>query len=132
MALRAAPGLDGVGLLVAEESGAVVLVALRIAARDGEAGPTGKSGRQAMEEVEQVVGILPGGVEADAEMGRPGRVAQDASETEPQLLITLGRLGERELRAGWLQIVAQQTGMMAVARRVDADAEAAHRLQGGR
>src|SRR5215510_3971154 len=39
-------------------------------------------------------------------------------------------LGERELRGGWLEVVAQEGGILAVARRVDADTEAARRGRG--
>ena len=66
-------GFDGIGLLAAEESGAIVFVALRIAAGDGDGGvataakrPTRRA--EAVQEVEQVVGILAGGVETDDEV----------------------------------------------------------------
>ena len=74
-------GLDGIGLLAAEEGGAVVFVALRIAAGDGE----GALGRQqgdarergeAVQEVQEVVGVLPGDVEADGEGDGPWRWAR--------------------------------------------------------
>ena len=67
-------GLDGIGLLAAEEGGAVVLVALRIAAGEGEGATAGGVGgvgggvAELVEEVQQVVGVLAGGVEADDEV----------------------------------------------------------------
>ena len=67
-------GLDGVGLLAAEEGGAVVLVALRIAAGEGERERRRRAWRRrrrpSVQEVEEVVGILAGGVEADDEVER--------------------------------------------------------------
>jgi hypothetical protein len=65
------PGLDGIGLLAAEEGSAIVLVALRIAAGGTASGrPAVVRARRekAVQEVEQVVGVLAGGVQADEEM----------------------------------------------------------------
>src|SRR5260370_401175 len=59
-ARRAGARLDGVGLLAAEEGGAVILVALGIAAGDGQR-PRSALG-QVVEEGEQVVGVLAGGI----------------------------------------------------------------------
>jgi hypothetical protein len=67
-------GLDGVALLAAEDRGAVVLVALGIAAGDDqvEGGrlAAGARGAEAVEEVQQVVGVLASDVEADDEARR--------------------------------------------------------------
>src|SRR5215813_12986354 len=65
---RSGAGLGGIGLLVAEEGGAIVLVALRIAAGDEEgepssvrrwrrAGRVGKGVSEAVDEVQEVVGV---------------------------------------------------------------------------
>jgi hypothetical protein len=66
-------GLDGVGLLAPEESGAVVFIALGVAAGDGD-GDLGDGARalpglagELVEEVEEVIGVRAGGVEADGE-----------------------------------------------------------------
>ncbi len=63
-------GLDGIGLVGSEKGGAVVFVALGIAAGDGEG--EGRDGvgvglAESVEEVEEVVGVLAGGVESDDE-----------------------------------------------------------------
>ncbi len=42
-----------------------------------------------------------------------------------------GRLGELEFVGGGLEIVAEEGGVVAVARRVDANAEASRRLRSG-
>src|SRR5262245_38172096 len=117
--------LDGVGLVAAEEGGAVVLVALRVAAGQGQ----GQRRAQAVEEVQEVVGVLAGGVEADDEQAR-AMAAGDLLEPLAELAVAGGRLGERELRGGRLEVVAQEGGVVAVARRVDADTEAARRGRG--
>jgi hypothetical protein len=68
-------GLDGVGLLAAAEGGAVVLVALGVAARHGDRGVRDGTGvrvgliGELVEEVEEVISVLAGGVEADGEGG---------------------------------------------------------------
>src|SRR5262249_15956397 len=134
-------GLHGVGLLAAEEGGAVVLVALGIAARQGEGERGGRSrsrgvggacGRtaEAVHEVEQGLRIRPGGMEADDEV--TGAVLLvDAFEALPEGGIAGGRLGKRQLGSSGLKILLEEGGVMAVARGVDADAEAARRLRSG-
>src|SRR5262245_8674579 len=124
---RGGAGLDGVGLVAAEDGGAVVLVALRVAAGQGQ----GERRAQAAQEVEEVVGILAGGVEADDEEAR-AVAAGDLFEPLPELAVAGGRLGELEFLGGGLEVVAQEGGVVAVARGVDADAEAARRGRGGR
>src|SRR5262249_48532672 len=122
---RSGAGLGGMGLLVAEEGGAIVLVALRIAAGDEEgepssvrrwrrAGRVGKGVSEAVDEVQEVVGVLAGGIEADDEVN--GAVTpQDAFKTLPQLAIAGGGLGERQFGGGGLEVVAQEAGVVAVA-----------------
>lgn len=124
---RAGAGLDRIGLLVAKEGGAVVLVALRIAGRKAERGAGEGSGRgclQALQVVLQVVGILPGGVEADDEVHRVFALG-DGLEALVELGVAVGSLGEGEFGGGGLEIVAQEGGIVTVARGVDADADAA-------
>ena len=132
-----ARGLDGIGLLAAKESGAVVFVALRIAAGEGERegggaarGVRGRPG-EAVEEVEQVVGVLPGRVEADDEQHGPMPLG-DAFETLAEEGVAGGGLGEGQFGGGGLEVVVDECGVMAVAGRVDADAAASGRWRGGR
>src|SRR5262249_56392811 len=96
---------DRVGLPGAEDGGAVVLVALRIAAGDGEGEPGGRGervggrGRQPVEEVEEVLGVLAGGVQADDEVG--GRVALgDALQALAPEGVAGGGLGGLQLGGG--------------------------------
>ena len=114
-------GLDGIGLLRAEDRGSVVLVALRIAARERDRQRS--LGSKSMQEVEQVVGVLSGGVETDMESARSTALC-DAFESSAKLGVAVGGLGEREFVGGRLKIVAQKGGVVTVARGVDADAEA--------
>ncbi len=117
-------GFDRIGLLAAEEGGAVVLVALRIAAGDGEGG-VDNSTLEGVQEVQQVVGILVGNVETHGEVDG-AELGNDLLETGAQLGITGGGFDELQLAGGRLQIVAQESGVVAVARGVDADADADH------
>ena len=82
-----------------------------------------------MEEVQEVVGVLPGGIEADDESD--GRVAA-GEEFEPlsELGVAVGGLGELEFGGGGLEVVAQEGGVVAVAGGIDADADAGGRLRG--
>jgi hypothetical protein len=70
-------GLDGVGLLATEEGGAIVLVRLRVATRDGEGSigqrrASGVAGapraRHGVQEVAQVVRVRAGDVETNVEV----------------------------------------------------------------
>jgi hypothetical protein len=83
-----------------------------------------------VEEVNQVIGVVPGGVEADVE-GGAGVAAGDEFEALPELVVALGGLGEGQLGGGGLEVVAQEGGVVAVACGVDADADAGGRLEGG-
>jgi hypothetical protein len=84
-----------------------------------------------VEEVEQVLGILPRGLETDDEGNGAVQLGQ-AFEAWPQEGITGGRLGELQLGGGWFEVVAQEDGVMALAGGVEANAEAARQLRGGR
>lgn len=133
---RGGAGFDGVGLLAAEEGGTIVFVALRIAAGDenGEgrrASGASRGSGEGVQEVQQVVGVLAGGIEADDE-GDIGVTLGEALQALPQGGIADGGLGELQLGGGGLEIVAEEGGIMAVARGVDADADAGHLPQGWR
>ena len=79
-----------------------------------------------MEEVEEVVGVLPGGIETDNEVN--GAVAlSEAFEALAELGIAGGGLAEGQFVGGGLPIVAQEGGVVAVACGVDADADARRR-----
>jgi hypothetical protein len=83
-----------------------------------------------VEEVEQIIGILPGGIEADDE--RDGAVPlADALEALPEAGIAGGRLRELEFVGGGLEVVAEEGGVVAISGRVDADAAAPGRLRSG-
>ena len=109
---------------------------MRIAAGDAEEGePEGVSprisgGAVAVQEGKQVVGIRPGGVEPDDEVNR-AMALDDAFEALQEEGVAGGRLGEREFVGGGLKVVAEESGVVAAARGVDADAEAWRRLRSG-
>jgi hypothetical protein len=112
--------LDGIGLLAAEQGGAIVLVALRIAAGDGDVG-MGQgmglligSGAELLEEVQEIVGVLSGGIKADVE-GDDVVSLGDAFESLTQLGVAAGGLGERQLVGGGLEVVAEEDGVMSIA-----------------
>ena len=92
--------LNRIGLLGAEERGAIVFVALRIAAGDEEGGVF-ERGRvsapraELMQEVQQVVGILSGSVESDDEVNAV-ELGGNLFETSAELTIADGGLDERE------------------------------------
>jgi hypothetical protein len=56
----------------------------------------------------------------------------DALEALAEAGIADGRLREWEFVGGGLEVVAEEGGVVAVARRVDADAKAAGQLRSGR
>jgi len=98
-------GLDGVGLLAAEQGGAVVLVPLGVAHGEDEvgAGDAGGgvlgAGAELLEEVQEVVGVGAGGVEADDEGDRavpPGEGFEALAEPG----VAGGRLGEGQFVGG--------------------------------
>jgi hypothetical protein len=108
--------LDGIGLFAAEQRRAIVLVALRIAAgdRDGERRGVSPSCPQAVQKVQQVVGVLSRRIEPDNKVNGVVPAADDF-ESLPELRVTVGRLGELQLGRGGLQVVAQEGGIVAVA-----------------
>src|SRR5262245_28393135 len=112
-------GLDRIGLLVAVDGDPVVLVPLRVAARDGERGP---GDLERVEPGEQVVGVQAGGVESDVEVdaAMPG---DEVEQPLAELRILGGRLDDFEVRGGGLEVGVEEGGVVAVAGRVDADAD---------
>src|SRR5262245_28581233 len=82
-------------------------------------------------EVPEVVSVLPGGVEADDEVDG-GVSSGDAEQALAEQFIAGGRLSESQFVGGDLQVVAQKAGVVAVARGIDADAEAGGRRKDGR
>ena len=76
-----------------------------------------------MQEVEEVVGVLSGGIETDDEVN--GAVALGNSfEALTELGIAGGGLDEGQLVGGGLQVVAEEGGVVSVSCGVDADADA--------
>src|SRR5260370_27659661 len=74
---RGGARLDGIGLFAAEQRGAIVLVALGIAAGDrGAPGGVRPRSKQRVQKSEKVVGVLSGGIEADAEVDGGGGLGQ--------------------------------------------------------
>jgi hypothetical protein len=74
-----------------------------------------------MEEVEQVVGILPRSVKADGEVNRSVALGE-ALESLAEQGIAVGGLGEGEFSSGGLEIVLEEDGVVSIAGSVDADA----------
>jgi hypothetical protein len=84
-----------------------------------------------MQEVERIVGVLPRCIEADDEVD--GAVAlRDAFEALTELAKAGRGLDEGQFIGRRLQVVAQVGGVVAVARGVDADADADARGWAGR
>ena len=87
-----------------------------------------------MEEVEEVIGLRAGGVEADAD-GDDGVAAGDAFAALAELGVAVGGLGDGQLGGGRLEVAGAEGGVVAVTRGVDAAADAAGwgggRLRGG-
>ncbi len=79
-----------------------------------------------MQKSEKVVGVLSGGIEADAEVDG-GVALGNPFESLLELGIALGGLGELQFVGCRLQILAQESGVMAIAGGVDADADACWR-----
>ena len=73
-----------------------------------------------MQEVQQVVGILSGGIDTDDEVDRVIAL-DDPFESLTELGIARGRLGELQFGRRRLQVVAQERGLVPVARGADAD-----------
>ena len=79
-----------------------------------------------MQEVEQIVGILSGRIEADEEVDRAVLLSQ-LIEALAEEGIASGGLGELEFGGSGLKVVAEEDGLVAVAGGVDADAAASDR-----
>jgi hypothetical protein len=102
-------GLDGIGFLDSVNGRAIVLVALGIAAGDGEAGVdeccfVGLRCAQGAEEGEQVVGVTAGQIEPDMKMDATAVGSGDGLEPFAKLLIACGRLDQLEVGGGGLQV----------------------------
>jgi hypothetical protein len=81
-----------------------------------------------VQEVDEIIGVLPGGVETDEEVN--GAVAAgDSFDALSEVSVAFGRFGEGEFGGGGLEVVAEEGGVVAVAGRVDADAAASRRLR---
>ena len=121
-------GLDGIGLLAAEESGAVVLVALRIAAGDGE-GERRRRRRPRRRRAwprrcrkwSRLSAYWPAASRRTTKWTGPMALG-DAFEALAELGVAGGGLGELQFVGGGLEVVAQEGGVVAVARGVDAAA----------
>lgn len=129
--------LDGVRLPGPEQSGAIVLVALRIAPGQGDASVGDGASRVAgggielRQEVQQVVGILASGIDANDEVNS-GVSRGEGEQTLAERIVAGGGLGESQFGTGGLQVVAQEAGVVAVTRGVDTDAEANRAFRRGR
>ena len=122
-------GFDRIGLFAAEQGGAIVLVALRIAAGEGEAAG-GESRRlgcrwcgESVEEVQQVGGARSGGSNAEEEVNGVVSLGE-LLQLLLELGLAVGVFDEGEFGGGELEVVAEEDGLVAVACGVDADAEA--------
>jgi hypothetical protein len=73
---------------------------------------------ESLEEVDQVVGVLSGGIDADGE-GGAGVLAGELFEARLELGVAGARLGEPQWGAGRLEVGAEEHGDVAVARGVD-------------
>jgi hypothetical protein len=93
-------------------------------------GVAGGAAAETMQAVDEIVGVLSGGIEANEEVD--GSVALgDGLEALVEAAVAVGRLDEGEFGGGGLEVVVKEGDVVAVARRVDADATAARRLRSG-
>jgi len=69
---------------------------------------------EVVEEVQEVVGVLAGGIEADDE-GDGGVAAGEVFESLSELGVAVGGLGELQLVGGGLEVVAEEGGVVTVA-----------------
>jgi hypothetical protein len=81
-----------------------------------------------VEDVEQVVGVLASGVAADDEGSRPQALA-DVVQALSDEGVAGGGFGEGKFGGRGLEVLAEEDGVVAVARGVDADADAARQLR---
>src|SRR5262249_26534693 len=100
----------------AEQGGAVVRVAARVATADGDGAAAQGGGRrrggvgQAVQEVQEVVGVLAGDVEADGE-GGVGVAAGQQLQALAQPGVAVGGLGEGQLGTGGVQGGGKEGGV---------------------
>jgi hypothetical protein len=118
----AGSGLDRVGLLVAVDGDAIVLVALGVAAGDGEGGVVDV---EASEPGEEVVGVQAGGIETDVEANAAvvGELGDEVEEALAEAGVPDGGLGHLQVGRGGLQVGGEESDVVAVPGRVDADAD---------
>jgi len=76
-----------------------------------------------VQEAQQVVGVLPGNVEANGD-GRAGMALCQQLKAPAELGVAGRGLSKGQLGSGRLAGAAQEGGVVAVTRSVDADAEA--------
>jgi hypothetical protein len=84
-----------------------------------------------VQEIQEVVGILSGGIDADDEVDSPLTLG-DLFEALAELSVAGGRLGEAQFRCRRLQILTQEGGVVPIARGVDTDADTGRRGRRGR
>ena len=121
---RRRAGFERIGLVGTEQSGAIVFVALRIAAGDGEGRSfRARRVRKGLQEVQQVVGVLTGGIETNVEVNA-AVLRDDAIEPPAQFGIAGRVLGEGEFGGGRLQVGTDEGSVVSVTRGVDADTNA--------
>jgi hypothetical protein len=83
-----------------------------------------------VQEVQQVIGVQSSHVETNGEVHRS--ITLDKSlESLAKETVAGGGLGERQLVGSRLEVVLKEDSVMAVAGRVDADADASRRLRSG-
>jgi hypothetical protein len=69
---------------------------------------------EVMKEMQEVVGVLPGGIQADDE-GDGREAPGELFEALAELGVAVGGLGEGQLGGGGLEVLAQEGGVVAVA-----------------
>ena len=104
---------------MAVDGDAVVLVALGVAAGDGEGGAVDG---ERPEPGQEVVGVESGGIDPDAEVD-PAVLGDEVDEPLTELGIAGGGFDHPQVRGGSLEVGIEEGGVVAVARRVDADAD---------
>jgi hypothetical protein len=112
---------------VAVDGNAIVLVALSVAAGDGEGGVVDV---EASEPGEQVVGVQAGGIQADVEVdaAMPG---DEIDESLTEAGVPGGGLDHLQVGRGGLEVGGEEGGVVAVPGRVDADPDVDDERVGG-
>ena len=134
---KASSGLsfDGIGLLATEESDAIVFVALGIATGDGKSAASQSAAvglsvvGELVEEVEEIVGVLPGGIESDGE-GDTGVSGGDVLETLEELSVSVGGFDELQWFSSGLVVGLNEGGEVSVSRGIDTDTDGYRRGRG--